>query len=265
VIERVRHGRTELEVGRNGLGGGNEIEAADVEYAVDRGINYLFTSCDLHAGSYGHSHEAIRRLCGHGAKRRDDVVLAACSYVNDPGKLFAVLLDQIASLGVDYVDVFQRGWMTKFQSPHIALEATDRVLRSETSRAFADSVVSVTRQVGDELYRRGYARHIGVSTHDRALARALIGHPSLDVLMVRYNRAHPGAEEDIFPFLGDRPPGIVAFNTAYDPDRRARDPDELSERYRFALRRPEIDVVLTGPTCRADIDAALAALEPVRA
>jgi aryl-alcohol dehydrogenase-like predicted oxidoreductase len=260
VSDRVRLGRTDLEVCRIGIGGGNSLTSEDLEYAVSRGANYVFTSCDLHAHAYSRSWAAIRKFCSRGT-RRGAVHVAACSYVNDAEKLFGVVADQIASLQVDYVDVFQWGWMTTHQPAAAHLAATDRVLRTELSRRWVDSLINVTRQVGDELYRRGYARYLAVSTHDRALARSLAADPNVDVLMIRYNRDHPGAEDDIFPHLDAERPGIVAFNVAHASE-PARDAAALTERYRYALRRSEIDLVLAGPSNRAEIDAALDALEP---
>ena len=97
-------GRTGLRVSPLGIGGG--IRSRDLLYAFDRGINYFFYSSDLHHHFYRSSARAIRQLCGSGSRVREQVVLATVSYVNDPEKLFAVLWDQFAELGVDYVDVF---------------------------------------------------------------------------------------------------------------------------------------------------------------
>ncbi len=33
----------------------------------------------------------------------------------------------------------------------------------------------------------------------------------LDLFMIRYNAAHPGAERDIFPHLARRQPAVVAY------------------------------------------------------
>ena len=71
--------------------------------------------------------------------------------------------------------------------------------------------------VNDELMRRGLVRFVGASFHDRRLGRQWMDR--LDVLMLRYNLSHPGAEADVFPFLsGDEKsdPGVVVFNTAHD-------------------------------------------------
>ena len=96
-----------------------------------------------------------------------------------------------------------------------------------------------------------------------------------DVVHVRYNAAHPGAEQDIFPYLpGENRPGLVAFTAtswgqlvgqpAFLPRGR---PIPAGERvptgtdcYRFVLSRPELDVCLSGPANAAQMDQALDAL-----
>ena len=49
TARRVRLGRTDLEVTRIGIGCGNGINNADLQYAISRGVNYIFTSSDMHA------------------------------------------------------------------------------------------------------------------------------------------------------------------------------------------------------------------------
>jgi predicted aldo/keto reductase-like oxidoreductase len=128
------------------------------------------------------------------------------------------------------------------------------------------------RQVQDQLRCRGYARYVGISTHDRAVARELIVNDLLDVQMIRYNIAHRGAEPQFFdalPATGRQ--GVVAFNTTHNASGSlTRLPPGVAptmyhpthaDLYKFALERPEVDVVLAGPKNRAEIDHALTALD----
>jgi putative MATE family efflux protein len=48
------------------------------------------------------------------------------------------------------------------------------------------------------LKEDGLARAVGISCHDRPMARALIDELSLDVVMLRYNAAHRGIEREVF-------------------------------------------------------------------
>ena len=71
-----------------------------------------------------------------------------------------------------------------------------------------------TAGVVDELVKlkeEGKVRALGVSIHDRERAGRLAEDSPLDLLMIRYNAAHPGAERDIFPHLAPRKPAVVAY------------------------------------------------------
>jgi aryl-alcohol dehydrogenase-like predicted oxidoreductase len=264
-------GRTGLEACRIGIGGGSGLPEADIEHALARGVNYLFVSSDFHAVMYHPMWRLLRRY-GRGS-RREGLLIAGCSYICDPEKLAGILADQLVSWGIDYVDVFQWGWVTERNDPDLLLRCADEGLRSAAVSAAVAEQLGVAEEVVRELRRRGYARFLAISTHDRAIARALAAHPRSDLLMVRYNLAHRGLEDDVFPHLAEpgRRPGLVAFNAAHDargllsrppaglpPGRYVPDVGDL---YRFALDRAEIDVVLAGPANREQLDVALDALD----
>src|SRR5579859_1478799 len=93
-------------------------------------------------------------------------------------------------------------------------------------------------------------------------------------MMLRYNIVRRDIEEAIVPFLygeKERDPGIVVFNVAHEgPFSFAIPPKgypsnqpvpSIPDCYRFALSHPWVDLVLTGPTSRKEIDLALAAIE----
>jgi predicted aldo/keto reductase-like oxidoreductase len=266
-------GRTGLRVSPLGIGGG--IQSRDLLYAFERGINYFFYSSDLHHHFYRSSAQALRQLCGTGSRVREQVVLATVSYVNDPEKLPAVLMDQFGELGVDYVDVFHWGWVTERHDCEMLFEAASELKRdgaaSQAARRRLD-MLERAAQVNENLARRGLVRFVGASFHDRALARQWMEH--LDVLMIRYNLSHPGAELDVFPVLsGDEKsdPGVVVFNAAHDGmGFFYRPPEGYPEGmyvpwppdcYRWALSHPAVDLVLAGLSSRKEIDQALAAME----
>src|SRR5262249_17520370 len=100
------------------------------------------------------------------------------------------------------------------------------------------------------LKQEGKAAALGVSCHDRPLARALVDELELDVLMIRYNAAHRGAESEIFATLGARRPGVVASTATrwgkLLPPTDALGPLTAPECYRFVLSHPAVDVVLCG-------------------
>jgi aryl-alcohol dehydrogenase-like predicted oxidoreductase len=77
------------------------------------------------------------------------------------------------------------------------------------------------------------------------------------MLMIRYNAAHRGAEQDIFPHLAKRKPAIVAYTATRwrallnRPKGWTGPVMNAGDCYRFCLSNPDVDLVLTGPkTCQ---------------
>mgnify|MGYP002399651182 CR=1 FL=1 len=73
--------------------------------------------------------------------------------------------------------------------------------------------------------------------------------------MARYNAAHRGAEQDIFPHLQKHNPGLISYTATrwsyllrrpknYPKDGRI---PTAGECYRFVLSNPDVDVCLTAP------------------
>ncbi|MBE0568985.1 MAG: aldo/keto reductase, partial [Deltaproteobacteria bacterium] len=118
-----------------------------------------------------------------------------------------------------------------------------------------------------KLREEGKVRLLGVSIHDRPRAGKLAEDSILDLLMIRYNAAHPGAEQDVFPNLSRRHPVVVAYTaTAWrkllrPPSRWKGTVPTAGDCYRFCLSSPYVDVVLTGPRSRAEFRENLAALD----
>jgi aryl-alcohol dehydrogenase-like predicted oxidoreductase len=132
------------------------------------------------------------------------------------------------ALNVDTIDVFQLFWVQAHWY-----------------------VTGKTWPEMQKLKEEGRARALGVSCHDRPMARALVDELDLDMLMIRYNAAHRGAEKEIFATLDakDRP-AIVSY-TATRWGRLLKPAKDLGpmsapECYRFALGHPAVDVVLSG-------------------
>ena len=147
-------------------------------------------------------------------------------------------------LGTDYLDVLQLYWVSKMSRLSPAMEA-EMVRIRET----------------------GAVRALAVSIHDRPRAGRLALDSPLDLLMIRYNAAHPGAEADVFPHLAKRQPAVVAY-TATSWRKLLKGPSgwtgkvmTAGECYRFCLSSPHVDVVLTGPKDVAELRQNLAALE----
>jgi aryl-alcohol dehydrogenase-like predicted oxidoreductase len=238
-------GRTDLEVGRLGLASGYGVPGMALEWAFERGMNYIFWG-SRRGDSFG---AALKRL----RPQRERIVLVIESYTRLASLLSWSLERALRTLSFDYTDILLLGLWNK-PVPARILEAARR------------------------LKERGRVRFLAVSTHKRTLAPRIATGRDFDVVHFRYNAAHPGAEQDIFPHLpAASRPGMVSFTATSWGQLLGKAPLQgilpgthklpKSERvptaadcYRYVLTRPEVDVCLTGPANAAQMEQAFEAL-----
>ncbi|MFO0661257.1 MAG: aldo/keto reductase [Polyangiaceae bacterium] len=150
----------------------------------------------------------------------------------------------LKQLDTDYIDVFHLYWLG-------------------VTSSWADRTVDEMVKLREE----GKIRAFGTSIHDRVRAGELAKESPLDLFMIRYNAAHPGAERDIFPHLSVRQPSVVAYTaTAWRkllkrPSGWAGQVMTAGDCYRFCLTNDHVDVVLTGPASKAELEENLTAVE----
>ena len=233
-------GATGMQVHRLGLAASYRPGRKTIQYAFERGINYVFC--------YGFDTQMIgvlRDVLRHD-RERFVVATGAYNYIWGHQDVRRTCEKRLRKLRTDYIDVFLfLGVMKGREFPERARE---------------------------ELYRlreEGKIRAVGMSSHDRQFAGRLAEEDALDVLMIRYNAAHRGAERDIFPHLESHNPGVVSY-TATRWRRLLRRPRGWSKDdfrpsagqcYRFVLSNPHVHVVMTAPSNRKQLDHNLAALE----
>lgn len=111
-----------------------------------------------------------------------------------------------------------------------------------------------------ELYKlreEGKIKYIGISCQDRKFAGNLANNGILDTLMIRYNAAHRGAEEDIFPFVKKHNTGVISYTATRWTYLIRRTVKEWPKTepiptagmcYRFVLSNPHVHVCMTAPT-----------------
>lgn len=232
-------GKTGQPVFRLGLSASYRPGRETVFRAVDEGVNFFF--------AYGFDSHMIKALREVMKTRREKIVLAtgAYNYIFAHSNPRKALEKRLRQFGTDYLDVLMfLGVMKPGELPARVLEEMVK-LREE-----------------------GKARRIGISTHDRKFAGQLAREGVLDVLMIRYNAAHRGAETDIFPHLAPHNPGIVSY-TATRWTRMLRPPKgwpadqpipTAGMTYRFALNNPAVGVVLTAPRSMAEFSENLSAV-----
>jgi aryl-alcohol dehydrogenase-like predicted oxidoreductase len=219
---------------RLGLSTSFGLDEAGTREALER-MDYLFIT-------RGTPFRAVRDAL---ARDRDRYVVAGGpTFGYFPGALRRGVEGLLRKLGTDHLDVLQLYWLSKMSA--------------------------FTGRVQEEMVRlreQGKVRTLGVSIHDRPRAGRLAEDSILDLLMIRYNAAHPGAEREIFPHLARRRPAVVAY-TATSWRKLLSAPRGWTGRvatagdcYRFCLTSPHVDVVLTGPRSVAELRENLAAVE----
>jgi aryl-alcohol dehydrogenase-like predicted oxidoreductase len=173
---------TGMPVHRLGLSGTYWPGKKTIYKALDEGLNFFFC--------FGIDKQMIAVLRDVLRRDREKYILATGAYnllVGYPN-LERTLEKRLRQLRTDYIDIFLFLGVTK-------------------AKHFPDK----TRE---ELYRlreTDKVRTVGISTHNRKFAGKLGDEGALDVLMMRYNAAHRGAEQEIFPYLAHHKPGIVSY------------------------------------------------------
>ena len=165
---------------RLGLAGNFGIDESGIDWALsDTEINYVFWTPRM-----GRATPAVRRAL---ARDRDRFVVASGPTVAVHGAGLRRFVERaLKVLDTEYLDVLQMHWL------------------GILSR-FSDGTVGEMVRLREE----GKVRSLGVSIHNRRRAGRLAADSPLDVLMVRYNAAHPGAESGVH-----RDPVAQAFETS---------------------------------------------------
>ncbi len=181
-------------------------------------------------------------------KERARYILATGAYnlIFGYPNLRRTLEKRLRQFGTEYIDLFLfLGVMKEKELPPRVLDEL-RVFRDE-----------------------GKIRSIGISTHDRKLAGKLAADGTVDTLMIRYNAAHRGAEQEIFPHIKVHKTGIVGYTATrwtYLLRRPNTWPKAASiptagQCYRFVLSNPNVNVCLTAPRNVHELEENLKSLQ----
>lgn len=212
---------------------------ATIHHALDQGVNVFF--------AYGFDGQMVRTLRDVLREDREKAILTTGAYnlVWTHQNVRKTLEKRLRQFRTEYIDNFLfLGVMKPEQLP-------DRVMEELQA-----------------LKEEGKVKRIGLSCHDRKFAGRLAATGVYDLLMVRYNAAHRGAETEIFPHLAIHDPALVSYTATRwrfllrrprGEARTARIPT-AQECYRFVLSNPHVDVVLTAPSNLRQLKENLAAL-----
>ncbi len=220
-------GRTGLKAFRLGLSATYRPGKKAIYKAIDEGINFFFW--------FGFDTQMTKVLKDVIKNHREDFIITTGSYnllIGHPN-LRKTLEKRLRKLRTDHIDIFY----------HLG------VLKEGD---FNESILEEFQRFREE----GKIRFYGISTHNRKFAGQLAQKGEPDVIMMRYNAAHRGAEQDIFPYLKYSNSGIVSYTATrwryllrqpkgWPKDGRIPNAGMC---YRFVLSNPYIHVCLTAPT-----------------
>jgi predicted aldo/keto reductase-like oxidoreductase len=240
----TRHPAFSVPLCRLGLAtrGDTNLAVDDIHRALERGINFL---------NWCGSPDALSRAIAELGPRRRDVMVCVQFEARTAAAARTELEQILRELHTDYVDVLtfyyveeQPEW-EQIAAPGGALEYCRQAQRD------------------------GQVRRLGLTSHQRPLAADWAQTGLLDLLMLRYNAAHRGAETDVFPVTTSLHMPVVVYtclrwgallrSTPADPPGFAVPPAPAW--YRFALQHPAATVALMAPDNRAELDEDLTVLD----
>jgi aryl-alcohol dehydrogenase-like predicted oxidoreductase len=232
-------GRTGIPLFRLGMSATYRPGRDAVHKALDAGVNFFFC--------YGFDTHMTRTLRELSATQRQRYVVATGAYnlLICHTDIRRTLEKRLRQLRTDYLDVFL--FLGVKKPKHFPARVREEMTR---------------------LRDAGKVRAIGMSCHDRQFAGRLAAEGALDAFMIRYNAAHRGAEQDIFPHLAAHQPGVISYTATrwrfllrrpkgWPKDGRV---PTAGECYRFVLSNPHVDVCLTAPSNAEHLEANLAAV-----
>jgi aryl-alcohol dehydrogenase-like predicted oxidoreductase len=224
-------------VHRVGISASFGLDERGLEAAFDRGLQYVF---------WNPTAAALTRVLGRlkPAQRERLVISTGPSLGFLASSVRRRVERALKVLRSDYLDVLQLYWLGRMS-------------------AYRQPVIEEMLRLQEE----GKVRVLGASIHDRPRAGELAESGPLELLMIRYNAAHPGAETDIFPHLAKRRPAVIAYTATAWRQLLAKPPGwsghaaTPGDCYRFCLSNPHVDIVLMGVRTLDELDENLRALE----
>jgi len=265
VTERLRIATLPRLTDRRPLGGqGLEVSPVclgmvrapeTIPAAFEAGINFFFLTADMHWPLYEATRRGLAMLLATRPHARDEIVIAAASYVTQREFTLAPFLEVLEAVpGLERIDVLVAG----------GAYADDALARVATYR---DHLRHGRIRTG----RTGPSGAVALSLHERSLAPLLLREGLADLAFVRYGAAHPGATRDVFPHLPAARSGLLygfKSTTAHLDELRLLElglaPSDwrpsITDHYRYALTQRSLDGLLCGLATPREVDDLGAAL-----
>ena len=241
-LERIEIGNTGLLSSRLGIGSTFDASTAVIEDAFERGINYLYWGTVRQP-------DFARAMVNLSKHHRDELILTVQSYSQDPSSIEGEVEDALKTAGIENFDF---------------------LLLGNRNSALSGEYVELFERLRD----RGLLRYMSLSSHNRPFLPSLLedyeqDRSPFELLMLRYNPVHRGAETDVFPFIQERKHPTIATYTStrwghlLDSNKMPPGEAPLTARdcYRYALSNPAVDMVIAGPANGDQMGEAISALE----
>ena len=223
--------------------GNTYLDLQSVNEAIHRGINYV-NWC-------GRDDGLSQAIASMKKQQRRGLFVATQLSARDRIGAERELTNYLRQLKTDYIDV-----LTYYYVEH----------EDEWARIMAPDGAAKTVQ---RAKLDGRVRSIGLTSHQRSLAATIAQSGQLDMLMIRYNAAHRGAEQDVFPITKQRGMPVVTFtaqrwgalmkNTPDDPPNYQ--PPTGAAWYRFVLCHKQVTVAIMAPNGCDDLEQNLQLLD----
>ena len=224
----------------------SRLTVADIHHALAAGVNFL---------NWPGQQSALDQAVAELGPRRSAVVVCAQFESRTAGDAERELDRLLNALHTDYIDILTFYYVE--------------------ARAEWDEIAG--RGGALEFCRRaqarGQVRLLGLTSHQRPLAAEIARSGLIDMLMIRYNAAHRGAETEVFPVTTALGLPVVTYTSLRWGALLAPTPDDppgfqpppAPAWYRFVLQHPAVTVALMAPCVRAELDENLAVVRDGRA
>jgi predicted aldo/keto reductase-like oxidoreductase len=222
--------------------GGTGLSVADVLHAVDRGITFL---------NWCGTPDALSRAVAELGPRREEVTVCVQFEARTAADAERELAAVLRELDTDCVDVLTFYYV---EEP----EEWQQIAGPGGSLEYCR-----------QAQRDGRVRFLGLTSHQRPLAARVAQTGLLDLLMIRYNAAHRGAETEVFPVTDALGMPVVVYTclrwgallrgTSDDPPGFVVPP--APSWYRFALQSHSVTVALMAPDNRDELEEDLQVLD----
>ena len=227
--------------------GVTQLSCDDVLAAIEQGVNFV----NWPGASEGPAvRDSFSSAIAELGPRREDVVVSIQLAARDASDARDELQSVLRVLGTDYVDVVTLYYV---EQEH-----------EWNSLSSPDGVCDYCRAAQAD----GTIRRLGITSHRRPLAAKIAASGLVDLVMIRYNAAHRGAEREVFPVTEAHGVPVIAYtalrwgallqSTPLDPP--GYQVPTADAWYRFVLQSPSVSVVLAAPDTRQELDQALSVL-----